>query len=433
MKFKESVCLPTYWKNLKPMVCLGLKPWLCLNDLMDLLNNVIKKLYRDFSISSLLAACLIVTVGITSSAALIFESAKTLGLSLDIAGSWLGSLCIGAGLISVVFSIRYQIPILFAWSTPGAALLITSLEGHTYSDAIGAFLFSAFLIFLSGITGVFEKIMNRIPVGMTSALLAGVLLQFCINTFLVIKIQPVLVLSMLVTYFLCRRHFAKYAMLLVVLMGVLVAFFLSLFHVSTGGFAWTTPYFVFPTFSLASVLGVGLPLFIVTMASQNLTGLSVMRAYGYNKIPISSLFTWSGIINIFTAPFGGFALNLAAITAAIGMSPEAHPDREKRYITGVLSGTLYILAGLCAGTVAYLFEALPQTMITALVGIALLPALASSMTHIFSDKENYEASFVTFLATASGLSLAGIGSAFWGLIAGLIVQMLLYKKQKSQI
>jgi benzoate membrane transport protein len=394
----------------------------------NLFIQSIKSMVRDFSLSTLIASLVIVLVGMTSSAVLVFEAAKKLGATSEVASSWMGSICIALGLLTLIFSLRYKVPVLFAWSTPGAALLVSSLGDTAYSSAIGAFLFSAFLIFISGVTGFFEKIMNRIPMGLASALLAGVLLHFALDAFAVFKHEPLLVGLMFMTYLISKRFCPKFCMMNVLVVAVLVSLNHGLLQFTDVEMRMITPHFVWPTFSLSAILGIGFPLFIVTMASQNLTGIAVMRANDVH-VPVSPLLTWSGAINFLIAPFGGFALNLAAITAAIGMGPEAHKDPAKRYMTGVISGVIYIFIGLAAGTVASLFAAFPTAMITALVGLALLSTIASSLRSALESSKDRDSSFIAFIVTASGLSLFGVGSAFWGLMAGVLAHFILSYRQ----
>jgi benzoate membrane transport protein len=378
------------------------------------------QLKKDFSLSAVIAGLVIVLVGMTSSAVIVFQAAQAFGASASDAGSWLGSLCVGMGILAIYFSLKFKSPILMAWSTPGGVLLVTGANGFTISEAIGAFLVSSVLILLCGVTGIFEKIMDRIPVPLTSGLLAGVLVHYCLDAFHGFTSSPFLISGMFIAYVIGKKFWSQMTMMLVLLSGVIVASLLGHLKFTKVDFALVQFKTIAPTFSFQSVLSLGIPLFIVTMASQNLTGISVMRAYQYNN-PISPMMTGMGLMNLVTSFFGGFAINLAAITAAIGMGPECHPDRDKRYVSGVLSGVVYIFLGIFAGTVTSLFAAFPKEMITAIAGFALLGTVASGIEKALSTAHHREAAFLTFVIAASGMSYWGVGSAFWAVLVGLIV------------
>jgi benzoate membrane transport protein len=311
-----------------------------------------------------------------------------------------------------------------AWSTPGAAMLIGSVAGLPLSDAIGAFLMSALLIAASGFSGLFERMISRIPVSLASGMLAGVLLRFGIDAFAAMETQLGMVLTMFAVYLLARRLLPRYAVILTLLVGIAFAAGLGLLRVDGLSLQLAKPVFTTPTFSLAAIVGIALPLFIVTMASQNVPGVAVIRASGY-AIPISPVVGWTGLVNLLLAPFGAFALNLAAITAAICMGREAHEDAARRYVAAIAAGVFYVVVGLFGATVAALFAAFPKELILAIAGIALLGTIGNSLAAALRDEAEREPALVTFLVTASGLSLAGIGSAFWGLLAGVVTLLVL--------
>jgi benzoate membrane transport protein len=395
--------------------------------------SIFSNFKKDFSVSALIAGLIVVLVGMTSSAVIVFQVAQAFGATTAEAGSWLGSLCIGMSILTIYFSIKYKMPILMAWSTPGAVLLIAGASHFNLPQAIGAFLLSAVLVFIFGITGWFEKIIDRIPVSLTSALLAGVLLHFCLDAFSAFKDNPWLVGLMFATYLIARKFFPVMRMLLVLLVGIAVCMYFGLFKANEVHFLMTQFQFFVPEFSFTAFLSLSIPLFIVTMASQNLTGLAVMKNYQYSP-PISKVITGIGLTNIITAFFGGFKINLAAITAAIAMGPEAHPDRSRRYVAAVISGVIYILIGLFAGTVTSLFAAFPQEMISAIAGFALLGTVASGLEKALSEPGQKEAAFVTFIIAASGVSAFGISSAFWALLIGLAKQYLMdYKREVKNV
>lgn len=385
-------------------------------------------MFKDISLTAIIAGFVAVLVGFTSSAVIVFHAAESAGATTAEVSSWLGALGIGMGVTTIGLSLYYRMPVLTAWSTPGAALLATSLSGVPMAEAIGAFLFCAVLITLSGITGWFERVMNRIPMSIAAAMLAGVLLQFGMDVFISMTSSFFLVLSMFVMYLICKRLVPRYAIVLVLSWGVLIAWFQDLLQFGTFEFAMTELVFVAPSFSMGAMVGVGIPLFVVTMASQNVPGIAVMQASGY-KPPVSASITWTGTATLVLAPFGGFALNLAAITAAICMGREAHENPDKRYIAAVSAGIFYLLTGAFAATVTAVFAAFPTELVLAVAGLALLSTIAGSLSTAMADADQRESALITFLVTASGVSLFGIGSAFWGLIAGGLAMLAFRRKQ----
>lgn len=376
---------------------------------------------KDFSVSAFVAGLIVVLVGMTSSAVIVFQAATAYGATPTEASSWLGALCLGMGILTLYFSLKYKAPVLMAWSTPGAVLLVSGAQGFSMAEVIGAFVFSSFLVFLFGITGWFEKIMNRISLPMTSGLLAGVLLHFCLDAFTFFKSAPWLVGGMFFAYVLGKKFSPRMTMLIVLIVGIVIAAITGDLHANEIHFGWTFFRFSSPTFSVSSLVSIGIPLFIVTMASQNLTGLSVMRTYQFNN-PVSPLITGMGAMNILTSFFGGFTINLAAITAAIAMGPESHPKKEQRYIAALVAGVSYFLIGLFAASVTSLFGAFPAAMIAAIAGFALLGTVSSGLETALADPQHKEAAFITFVVAASGLSFFGISSAFWAVVIGVLAQ-----------
>ena len=383
-----------------------------------------RHLLKDLSLSAIAAGFVTVLVGFASSAVIVFQAAQSLGASPEEISSWRWALGLGMGLTCIGLSLRYRMPVVTAWSTPGAAMLIGSVAGLPLSDAIGAFLMSALLIAASGFSGFFERMISRIPVSLASGMLAGVLLRFGIDAFAAMKTQLGMVLTMFAVYLLARRLLPRYAVILTLLVGIAFAAGLGLLRVDGLSLQLAKPVFTTPTFSLAAIVGIALPLFIVTMASQNVPGVAVIRASGY-AIPISPVVGWTGLVNLLLAPFGAFALNLAAITAAICMGREAHEDAARRYVAAIAAGVFYVVVGLFGATVAALFAAFPKELILAIAGIALLGTIGNSLAAALRDEAEREPALVTFLVTASGLSLAGIGSAFWGLLAGVVTLLVL--------
>ncbi|KAF1724234.1 MULTISPECIES: benzoate/H(+) symporter BenE family transporter [Pseudoxanthomonas] len=386
-----------------------------------------RHLLKDLSLSAIAAGFVTVLVGFASSAVIVFQAAQSLGASPAEISSWMWALGLGMGLTCIGLSLRYRMPVVTAWSTPGAAMLISSAAGLPLSDAIGAFLLSALLIAVCGFSGFFERMISRIPVSLASGMLAGVLLRFGIDAFAAMKTQLGMVLTMFAVYLLARRLLPRYAVILTLLVGIVFAAALGLLHVDGLSLQLAKPIFTAPTFSFAAIVGIALPLFIVTMASQNVPGVAVIRASGY-AIPISPVVGWTGVTNLLLAPFGAFALNLAAITAAICMGREAHEDASRRYVAAMAAGVFYLIVGLFGATVAALFAAFPKELILAIAGIALLGTIGNSLAAALREEADREPALVTFLVTASGLSLGGIGSAFWGLVAGVVTLLVLRRR-----
>ncbi|KFB71216.1 MAG: Inner membrane protein YdcO [Candidatus Accumulibacter phosphatis] len=355
---------------------------------------------------------------------IVFQAAQTLQATAAEIASWMCALGLGMGLTSITLSLRYRVPVLTAWSTPGAAMLITSAAGISMPEAIGAFLVSATLITLSGFSGYFERMLDRIPISIASGMLAGVLLRFGLDAFIAMQNQFALVFPMFCAYLLCRRLLPRYAIVVTLLLGIGIAAAQGLLQVQALRLELATPVFTTPQFSWRALIGVALPLYVVTMVSQNVPGVAVIRASGY-QLPISPLIGWTGAANLLLAPFGGFALNLAAITAAICMDREAHPDADKRYVAAIAAGVFYLLIGLFGATVGALFLAFPKELVLAIAGFALLGTIGSALASALGQEAEREPALLTFLVTASGVVLAGIGSAFWGLLTGLAALLVL--------
>ena len=375
-------------------------------------------LRSDLSLSAVVAGFVAVLVGYTSSVAIVFQAAQALGASPAQTVSWMWALGLAMGISCIGLSMHYRLPVLTAWCTPGAALLAAT-QGVNLQEATGAFIVCALLIILVGATGWFERVMDRVPMAVAAALLAGVLTRFGLDAVLSVRSAPGLVLAMAAAYLVGRRVWPRYAVPGVLVAGMAVAALQGQLHLGSVDWAWATPVFVVPQFSLASTVGVALPLFIVTMASQNLPGVAAQRAAGY-AIPVSAVTTATGLITLLLAPFGAFAINLAAITASICMSPQAHPDPAKRYTAPVMAGVFYILMGLAGGAVVGLLAAFPRELVATVAGLALLGTIAGGLSLALKDERHRDAAVITFLVTLSGLTMAGIGAAFWGVLAGSV-------------
>ena len=390
--------------------------------------------FKDLSLSAFTAGFVAVLVGFTSSVAIVFQAAQAFGATPEQVTSWMWALGLGMGLCSLVPSLVLRQPVMVAWSTPGAAVLATAglAGGFSMGEAVGAFMVCALLILLAGVTGWFERVMNRIPMEIASALLAGVLARFGMQAFAALQTALPLVLAMLLAYLLARRLLPRYAVVVTLAVGIGWAALAGQMRWSAVHLALAMPVFTAPQFSLQAVMSLALPLFIVTMASQNLPGVAVMRATGY-QLPVSRLISMTGLVTLVLAPFGAFALNFSAITAAICMGPEAHPDPARRYTAAASCGLLYIAVGLFGAVVTGLLTAFPAELVVAIAGLALLSAIGGGLASALAEETHREAALITFLVTLSGVSIAGIGSAFWGVVAGsvaLFVQQ--YGRRRAQ-
>ena len=379
--------------------------------------------FKDISLSAFTAGFVAVLVGFTSSVAIVFQAATAFNATPAQIASWMWALGIGMGLCTVLPSLWLKKPIMVAWSTPGAAVLATAgvTGGFSMAEAVGAFMVSAALITLFGVTGWFEKLLSRIPVAIASALLAGVLARFGMSGFTAAQTALLLVLLMLAVYLIGRRFMPRYAVVATLLAGMAYAALRGEMAWSTISFTFTLPVLVIPQFTMAAVVSLAIPLFVVTMASQNLPGVAAIRATGYEgQIPVSKVITLTGLATFVLAPFGGFALNLSAITAAIVMGKEAHPDPDKRYTAAVSCGAIYLVIGVFGAAVTSLLAAFPKELVAAIAGLALLGTIGAGLAAAVKDESHREAALITFLVTLSGVVISGIGSAFWGVVAGAL-------------
>ncbi|MGE6810556.1 MULTISPECIES: benzoate/H(+) symporter BenE family transporter [Pseudoalteromonas] len=380
----------------------------------------------DQLVSRVMAGLVAVIIGFTSSVALIYQVVIVLGGTPELVASWILMLGLVMGSTSIILSYYYKVPILIAWSTTGAALLISTADGYNLNEAVGAFMLCALLVFLSGMTGWFEKVMNRIPSELACAMLAGVLVTFGIDVFNFMNELPLMIGLMVLVYCIGKRYFARFTMLSVLITGVLLAW--NMGHIDTSNLQWQASSFAYiaPSFNFQAFISISIPLYIVTMTSQNLPGIAVLKAHNY-KAPISASLNVTGFINLVTAPFGTYSINLAAITAAICMSEDADKNPDKRYWASIAGGVFYIIMALCAATLVAVVASLPQALILALAGIALFGTIASSLQQALHSSQYSEAAIITFLVTASDLTLWSVGSACWGIIAGVLTLFIIRK------
>ena len=378
----------------------------------------------DTSTSAVVAGFIAMLTGYTSSLVLMFQAGQAAGLTNGQISSWIWALSIGMAICCIGLSLRYRAPIMIAWSTPGAALLITSLPGVPYSEAIGAYIFASGLIVLIGLTGSFDRLMRRIPASIAAALLAGVLFKIGLEICVAAEQQPLLVVAMLLAYLLGKRLLPRYAVLAALIVGSVLAGIFGLLNFEQFELQLAVPQWTTPSFSVAAAVSIGIPLFIVAMASQNLPGMAVLRANGYD-VPASPLLTTTGLTSMLLAPFGSHGIHMAAISAAICAGPEAHEDPKKRYTAAIWCGVFYGIAGIFGATLAALFAALPKALILSIAALALFASIIGGLTQAMSEPKEREAALITFLVTASGMTLFSVGSAFWGIVAGLLTLAIL--------
>ncbi|SNY59002.1 benzoate/H(+) symporter BenE family transporter [Enterobacter sp. CC120223-11] len=372
---------------------------------------------RALPFSTLLAGFVAVLVGYASSAAIIWQAAAAAGADAQTIAGWMTALGLAMGASTLVLTLWRKVPVLTAWSTPGAALLVTGLQGVTLNQAVGIFIFANALIVLCGVTGLFARLMKIIPHSLAAAMLAGILLRFGLQAFSSLQNEGLLCGAMLASWLALKAIAPRYAVVAALIAGCLVAIFSGGLQPDALHLEFVMPRYVAPAFDFSLLLSVGVPFFLVTMASQNAPGVATMKASGYSA-PVSMLMVVTGGIALAFSPFGVFSICIAAITAAICQSPEAHSDPAQRWKAAAAAGVFYLLAGIFGGSITSLMAALPVAGIQMLAGLALLGTISGSLVQALAKENERDAAIVTFLLTASGVTLFGIGSAFWGLVAG---------------
>ena len=381
-------------------------------------------LLRDMSLSAVLAGFVAVVVSYSGPLVIVLAAASAGHLDRAQTGSWVWAISIGSGLTCIGLSLRTKMPVITAWSTPGAALLVTSLGAYSYAEAIGAFIVTGVVITLVGLTGVFGWLMRQIPTAVVSAMLAGILFSFGTGVFTSLKTAPWIAGAVLVAYLIGKRWLPRYAVLIALAVGVVFSAATSRLNIQLDHIELARPVLTTPQFSIASLIGIAVPMILATLASQNAPGMAVLTASGYqpkDRLLIGS----TGLVSTALAPFGSHAINLAAITAAICTGPESHRDPKRRYVAGVACGAFYLLIGAFGTTLVVFFAGLPKELVAAIAGVALFGALAGGLTGAVTEEKDREAALITFLATASGMTLFGIGSAFWGLVFGVVAHLVL--------
>jgi benzoate membrane transport protein len=385
----------------------------------------LRDLPRATSLSAVLSGLLVIVIGSAASLVIVFQAANNASLSEAQISSWVLAITVGSGLASIAMSLWYRMPVIAAWSTPGVALLVTSLAGYSFGEAVGAYVVSAIAITLIGFSGLFGWIMARIPQPVVMGMLAGVLIKFGFGLFDVIAESPVLVIGMIGVYFVLRRFNFRAPTVIALVVGLVIAAISGTIRGEPVPLSLAVPLWTPPVFTLPALLGLALPLTALALTSQNAPGLAVLRNAGYT-LRIDGALIITGVLSLLTAPFGGHGLTLAAITAALVTGPEAHPDSNQRYSAGVATGIWYLFGGIFGATLVSLFTILPHALIAATAGLGLANAIMSSLSASMSDPDGREGGLIALLCTAANFSLFGIGAPFWGLVFGVLTHGIIH-------
>lgn len=379
--------------------------------------------------SVIVSAVVAILVGFGSSVAVILAAAKALGATPDQTSSWVAALCLAIAATTAILSVRHRMPIVTAWSTPGAALIATS-QGIVMEQAVGAFFLAAALILATAAFRPIAALMTRIPTAIAAAMLAGVLFGFILSMFDHLQASPALVLPLLAVFVVFRLFSAAWAVLIVLGAGVALSYGLEMTR-PIGALQLSRFTYVHPVFDPVTLIGLGVPLYIVTMASQNLPGFAVLKAADCNA-PSRPILTVTGLASLLTAAVGAHSTNLAAITASLCTGPDTHPDKDKRWLCGPFYALGYALLGIFGASLVTLFASFPDALIATVAGVALSgPFIASLSASVTKERDRF-AAITTFAVTASGFSAFGLGAAMWGLIAGLIVFGLEHLKNRNR-
>ncbi|WP_235037857.1 MULTISPECIES: benzoate/H(+) symporter BenE family transporter [unclassified Novosphingobium] len=377
---------------------------------------------RASMIPAVLAGIIATTISYAGPLVIVFQASASLEPAL--VASWIWAISIGSGVLGIVLSYRWKVPVVIAWSAPGSALLVTMLPGVDFGTAVGAYIVANLAVLAVGASGAFDKVVTRLPASITAAMLAGILFRFLVDMVGALPATPLTVLAMMAAFFAGRILAPRYAIVAVLIVGTAMTALAGGFTGSIGTPHLTIPVWTTPRFDWAATANIALPLAVVALTGQFLPGMAVLRNAGYDHPPARPILSASAVTSMVLAPFGCHGLNLAAFTAAICLGPDAHPDPARRYIAGIAGGVAYLVFGAFAATVLALFATLPTTLVAALAGLALFPVVASSLAGALRAERGRDGALVTFAVSASGVTFAGLGSAFWGLTIGLFVHAL---------
>ena len=386
--------------------------------------TLLKTLKNDWSISATVAGFLAVLISYSGPLIIFFQAAQRVHVSTDMMVSWIWGISIGAAVSGIYISIKYKTPVITAWSAPGTALLVTLFPNVSLNEAVAAYITSAIVIFLIGVTGYFDKLLKWIPQDVAAGMMAGILFQFGIGLFTASDSMPFIVFSMLIVFLIAKRLMPRYTMIWVLAAGVLLSLFLGKMNPVDVSFSLAIPQWISPEWTWNSTLNLAVPLILVSLTGQFLPGMAIMKLSGYDT-PAKPIITATSIASLAVACVGGITIVLASITAALCMGKDAHELKEKRYIAGIANGIFYILGGLFAGSIVMLFSLLPKELVAALAGLALLGAIATNISVAMKNDNQRDAALITFLATASGMHFLGLSSVFWGICIGVIAHFIL--------
>ncbi len=386
--------------------------------------TLFKTLKNDWSISATVAGFLAVLISYSGPLIIFFQAAQRAHVSTDMMVSWIWGISIGAAVSGIYLSIKYKTPVITAWSAPGTALLVTLFPNISLNEAVAAYITSAIVIFLIGITGYFDKLLKWIPQDVAAGMMAGILFQFGISLFTASDSMPLIVFSMLIVFLIAKRLMPRYTMIWVLAAGVLLSLILGKMNPVDVSFNLAIPQWISPEWTWNSTLNLAVPLILVSLTGQFLPGMAIMKLSGYDT-PAKPIITVTSIASLAVACVGGITIVLASITAALCMGKDAHELKEKRYIAGIANGIFYILGGLFAGSIVMLFSLLPKELVAALAGLALLGAIATNISVAMKNDNQRDAALITFLATASGMHFLGLSSVFWGICIGVIAHFIL--------
>ncbi|MHC0018484.1 benzoate/H(+) symporter BenE [Acinetobacter pittii] len=386
--------------------------------------TLLKTLKNDWSISATVAGFLAVLISYSGPLIIFFQAAQRAHVSTDMMVSWIWGISIGAAVSGIYLSIKYKTPVITAWSAPGTALLVTLFPNVSLNEAVAAYITSAIVIFLIGITGYFDKLLKWIPQDVAAGMMAGILFQFGIGLFTASDSMPFIVFSMLIVFLIAKRLMPRYTMIWVLAAGVLLSLILGKMNPVDVSFSLAIPQWISPEWTWNSTLNLAIPLILVSLTGQFLPGMAIMKLSGYDT-PAKPIITVTSIASLAVACVGGITIVLASITAALCMGKDAHELKEKRYIAGIANGIFYILGGLFAGSIVMLFSLLPKELVAALAGLALLGAIATNISVAMKNDNQRDAALITFLATASGMHFLGLSSVFWGICIGVIAHFIL--------
>ncbi|NTV72094.1 MAG: benzoate/H(+) symporter BenE family transporter [Azonexaceae bacterium] len=390
------------------------------------MESKLMTLNKDWSISAITAGFLAVLISYSGPLIIFYQAAQVANVPTEMVASWVWGISIGAAVSGILLSWLLKAPIVTAWSAPGTALLVTLFPAITLGEAVGAYLIAALIILAIALSGYFDKLMRHIPRGIAYGMMAGILFPFGVNAFKSAGSMPLLTFGMITAYLLLKRFYPRYFLILVLLVGIALAGFTGA-DLSGVEISLTTPLFTAPEWSISATLSLAIPLVLVSMTGQFMPGMAILHGAGY-KIPARPIITVTSLVSLVVAFSGGITIVIAAITAALCTGKEAHENPDKRYVAGIANGVFYLIGGSFAGSIVLLFTALPKAFVAVLAGLALIGAIMANLMGAINEADHREASVITFLATASGMTFLGLGSAFWGVVIGVAAYFVLHKK-----